>query len=802
MKKQLICLLLSVLIYGCSVDSDSRKSYDVGTNSSGTRCKFKNATEYYVKIYSDSLHNTLLGEVDCGKNIILPVEYKQTGNVFYYDYYLILNEFYIKYGDGQQTIQLKENALNLTDINNLNLNTNSYIVVGLKNETKSAIELYKNNSICFRDDGTSLINNNQTAFFLFYGKQDFSFFSISADGYTYPLTSKNLDVESGIIYTFCYKGKNDSCLISKVPFDSSLKEKIWKIPLSQTTGKCLMADRFCVQEKSSDGYFFAGQMCYDKTYYDEKSFPYIAEISPSGEVFDGLMSLNDSPDFVKSNQVIEANGMKIVAGAKKSDGKMVPFIYGSKNCDFYIEPSIENFDGFEGILYKENDTFSLLFRIAADNGDVVGLGIFELSVETYSIAEGNVVYKDTTGLWACDFIYSNGEYVVLSQEAVNEYHRDDKTKFLFINASSFTLTATKSLDRYQLNSIECTSDGKFAFASGSYSNSKTGKDEASFIKIDLENRDFCDNGVPKLFPSTENNLYSNFNCLSIKNNEIFLAGYIDKDYTNDFDEYSSGYPYLVSFDVESDKVNWAKTYRSKEYAEFEISSCYLSAIGTPLIELRNLNTGMSYLASCGLLGEIPDTELAALPRNTKITDLKIPDVCITVVDANNNEHKINFLNGASIVFSDIREKLTSNFYVPDGNVLIGFQIKNEYADSAEVVFPYLTNSNIRFYANYRAVAPSNLVISMRVEKSGTIGAYTKIDKKKIVLSWSPIAGATNYEVSYSTDNFKSYSIVSKSTSNCHIDVDLPNESTIYYFMVRVYNTYGWGEYSEVKGWKT
>ncbi|MBQ9206409.1 MAG: hypothetical protein IJ158_06805 [Treponema sp.] len=232
---------------------------------------------------------------------------------------------------------------------------------------------------------------------------------------------------------------------------------------------------------------------------------------------------------------------------------MVPFIYGDKGCDFYIEPEIARFDRFDQIIFNEEGVFELLFEtVSAEDEDTVqGFGIFELKITSYSEASGKIVYSDANN-FAYDFIYANQEYVVLARDGSDE--TGYKSKFIFINGSDFTVTETKDLNNYLFDSLVCTSDEKYAFASGSYKNSVSGKDVASFIKIDVENHTFSNNGVPKLFPASETNLNSNFNCLSIKENEIFLAGYIDENYTDDEDGYTSGYPYLVSYDTSTDKV--------------------------------------------------------------------------------------------------------------------------------------------------------------------------------------------------------------------------------------------------------
>lgn len=792
--------LLSMNFFACKTDVDEEKTNteQKPSDDNKTYLQVSNNSQFDINVYfqspsySDPWATIKVGESEKKE---ISASTTNAGDGIYIQYLYPMGNIVIPYYDARNSacIQVKQivekevNSIKVSPLSSLTMDT-KYLII--KNESDADIALYNGTSPVtpLYQEKYWITSGNYRIYEL--GSNSMS----SLDNYKLGngIVNKELGIqgmEQGNIYTVRYTNASVD-LLSVTPIDISAKEKIWQIPLSQKNGKYLSADKFCVCDDVSDGYVFTGQISYNKNFYDEESSPYIAEISPSGEVFDAIFSFKDSPQFVKSNQIIEENGMRIVAGVKtNSDGEKVPFIYGEKNCDFYIEPSIDNFYIFNDILYKGNNVFALLYEFDND------FGIFELNVKSYSDTEGKIVYSGSVGLLPQGFIHSNEEYVVMAQEDGDSDTFGDKTKFLFISDSNFEITGTLELDKYLFNSIICTPDKKFAFASGSYLNSKSGKDTASFMKIDLEKREFCYNGTPKLFPATDNNLHSNFSSISIKNDEIFLAGFIDRNYTRDWSQYSSGFPYLVSYDVESDKVNWSQTYNDKKYCEFEISSCYLSAIGTPLILIHNSKTGMAYLASCGLLGEIPEAELESLPRNTKITDLKIPYIYITVVDANHNFHKLKLQNETSISFDDIKNKLGSDFNIPDDKIFVGYQIETSDGNFSDVVFPYVTNGDVYFYAKYEDF---NAISDLRFT------SYTASQSPSFTLIWSPVNNADYYTVYYKTregntavsewknaGDFTDCSVTMNSSGtvlNSSSRVVSANRTADYYFKVIAHNT--------------
>lgn len=793
MKKiKFLSIIFLLIVVAC-------KFNDTGTNNTpsdsqdivqpdeiGTKVEFTNKTDFLVKVYSDSLRQTLLGEIESGKKNTFKAEYSKVGTPFYIDYYLIVNKLKIKFGDGTSIIQLKENGFISAEIPTLNNSFNNYTVIGVKNTSKSGIELMQYNKICFRDDGTSILNEKETDFFLFVGEIEATSLKISDAGniYNFP---ENLNFENSNIYSFEYIGNGQLVLSSKVSFDPSINSKIWKIPLSQTTGKFLSADKFGTRENLSDGYFFTGQVSYTEDFRNEESRPYKAEISPTGEVRDSYVILRDSPKMVWSRLFCEKEGYRLVAGNKyDTKGIIAPFIYGDVGCDFYITPELENFGYADSLIYKQGTTFSLLYDIVDedDSEKFVGFGIYELTIKAYNDVNGKIVYTNTDGDYEVqDFIYHDGNYIVLSNADTDKDGVYDTSDFLFITPSGneeyeLNESQKKTVQNYAFDRIELADNGNYAVAVGSYLSNRTGKDIASFIQLDLSTVEFIDNGKPVLFEPTDLSLNSNFGCVSIRNNELFLAG------KTDYDDEKQGCPYITLYDLISKTKKWSHIYEDLE--GFEIYSCCLSAIGTPLIELYDSQSSMSYLCSCGLLGEIPEKTLDALPRSSAITNVKAPDVTVILIDADGKEHKKSITFGEKITESDVKQWITDeDGFELDGKELFKWKVEDdsdlEEEKLVDVIWPYeIKDNSVSLYSVYRIEKPQSVKVIDKTQNS-------------IKLSWDKNPFAAEYEIEWSRDKeFTSSEIKYKNiTTNSEYNIVFEESPTVYgstwYFRVRCHD---------------
>ena len=430
MKPKLKLLLLSLLyiflltFLDCNnVADDGNKSQDQNSDDDKTYLQVNNNSQFDINVYFQSpAYAEAWASVKAGKAEKKEIAPSATnaGDGIYIQYLYPIGNIVIPYYDvtNSACVQVKQireketNLLNVPTLSQLTMDT-AYLIV--KNESDTDIALY--------DDTNPVLPLYQESYWIV--SNEYKIYELKSvtslanyklgNGFTNKILSSQ-NILQGNIYTMrCTNSTVD--LISVSPIDISVNSKIWKLPLSQEKGKFLSADKFGVRENSSDGYLFTGQLTYDANFRNEESSAYIAEISSSGDISDRVMTFKDSPKALKSNCFIEKNGMRIIVGEKKnSSGKMVPFIYGDKGCDFYIEPEIARFDRFDQIIFKEEGVFELLFEtVSAEDEDTVqGFGIFELKISSYSEASGKIVYSDANN-FAYDFIYANQEYVVLRE---------------------------------------------------------------------------------------------------------------------------------------------------------------------------------------------------------------------------------------------------------------------------------------------------------------------------------------------------------------------------------------------------
>lgn len=652
----------------------------------------------------------------------------------------------------------KVNEITVSKLSSLTVGT-KYIII--KNDSDSDIAIYNRNAPI-----TPLYEKNYWIVcgeYRIYEMKDIS----SLSGYTIgtDLLSKPIGIdkiENGNIYTIRYENSKAE-LISITPIDISIQNKIWKMPLSSEEGKYLTPDKLGLREKSADGYHFAGQISYDKSSRDKQSKAYQANISPSGEVVKEIQrSLKDKPKMVRSNAFVEKNGWNVVAGSKLTKaGKYEPFIYGENGADFYERLSLDGFHNAIEMVHKAGNTFSLLYDIAEDE-KTIGFSICEITItnDYNNPLSKNLIYTSKNeGRTAKDFIYNKNEYVVLAQAG-------NKTDFIFLGEQG-EVNQIKIQDGYLFDSIDSSADGKHIVASGAYISSITGKKNASFIQYDVEKKQFSGDGKPKRFPATYDSLNSNFNCVSVKdtNKEIFLAGYKDFD-----DKGRNGYPYLISYDLEKAELKWSNFYNEERYKGYEITSCYLSEIGTPLILLCNKEEQKSFIVSCGLLGEIPEKNEGkrnAIPRASI-------SYTVTLIDGQGNAFDVITKNSSMQVYeSEItkaKKALGADFKETEGKEY------NRWKDfdSGEIItYPIILNRDLTLIPDFKLLPPKNIQISETTVNS-------------VKLTWDENPSASKYRIFYGTskdklDNSTEYIIENSCVCNGL------KYGTRYYFRIFAYD---------------
>ena len=792
MKRNIFLLFNILLLFfsACSFNNEDKQQKPVEQNQpnengeeNSTRIEFSNKTDFLVKIYSDSLHQNKLAEIESNDKKVFQAEYLRTGTAFYLDYYLIVNGLRIKYGDGTSIVQLKENDCIKAEIPMLQNSYNNYIVIGLNNLSKSGIELMQSTRICFKDDGTSILNEKETCYFLFSGELNISELKINDNGNMFVFSdSLELEFEKSNIYSFEYAGDGKLALRSKVSFNPSINSRIWKIPLSQDTGKCLTADKFKPRNKSSDGYYFTGQISYNKDFRNKESIPYYAEISPDGTVKDKIQRFDDNIDYLKTDQYLEYDGSFIACGTKYSSdiGKKQLFIYGDGEADFYITPDLEKFSYINSLIHKVENVFSILIDTQTENSS--GLYIYEFTMESFNKVTGKVVYS-AEGIFPSDLLYYNGSYILLGTKDEND---SSISVIDFINGASYDTEGHSEIEGYLLESLSLSNELSRAFATGSFYQERRGIDVATFAEIDLKNKCFINSQKkPLTFVSKDESKHSSFISSYIKNNELWLSGYSDEEIDNG-ELLGKCHPLLVIYDINKNKVRLELHYDDME--GYKIFSCFVSAIGTPLVEFYNMTTGMSYLASCGLLGELPEKTLPALPRNTAIENVKLPNITITVFDSDDDEYEIPMQYGTELDKAGFEEKYEKleDFSTCSGKELVGWEYENDEGDYETLTFPYKFKEDIYLYPIFKISVPTGV-------KTSDITINTA------KLTWNKNTSASKYQVAYSLAFDFASGVKSFETEDNYYNFSGLQFGTKYYFRVRAYDDDSEDELQEILG---
>lgn len=770
MKKSIKCiqlLLLLLLLFNCktNIEQEIQKEVDKQEFSDDkTYLQIKNNSQFTVNVYvsltpSQSKPSMTIKAGESKKEEISASE-TIAGDAIYIQYLHSINGIEISYFDFNDPNCFHKKKIEEGKVNKVNIAKLStfpadkkYIVI--KNESDNDIALFNDDNYemsMYQDD--YWIPSSEYRSYELKNVLNLDKFKVGNGK-----NNKSLEIGSvsdGFIYTFQYKNSEIE-LISVTPIDISIESKIWKMPLTHEPGKYLVSDSFGVRENPSDGYFFVGQISYDVYLSGKKSSAYNAEISPLGEVTDKIIPFAGSPNAVISSTFVEKNGKRLVAGTKlNSDDTMAPFIYGDYGCNFMYTPQIENFVQCFKIIHKDNNTYSMLYSTKDD--DNYGFGIYEITIDSSNNVNGNVIFTcDTEDYYPQSFIHYNDEYIVMVQPGINASDRNNgRTDLIFIDDSNYLIkeNKTKRLNKCLFNSFEKSDDEKCAFVSGSYIDALTYNDVAAFMKLDLETGEVSNNGNPYFPPSSEINtkLNSNYNCISIKDETVFLAGFIDMEFDLNKNYYKSGYPYIIAYDIKSEKQKWSKIY--KDYKDYEINVCCLSEIGTPLIRMDNRAEKKSILASCGLLGDIPDRTLTALPRNPEIKNIENPDITIKLIDANGTEYPVNYKYESTInVHYDII--VPYNFYVPEGKRICGWKKNGESIDSFVV-----ENYNEKLYAEYSFIKPEQIWVE-------------NITSNTITVKWTPVKGATKYKIKWNDeyDDEKAGMCIIEANSDCVFTID-------------------------------
>ena len=677
---------------------------------------FVNKTDLMVKIFSDSLKTNLLTEINYGEKFSCKADVNATGNVFYYTYYLALDKVLVPYGTGQSIVNLstdKSTTVNIVDPTEINTNKN---IVILKNLSSSAIALgYSASELLAENMTSTLLNQDEYGIYLLEFSNNLADYKVSDAGKNISLSETPTE-DKGYIYYFDYTGK-EVVLNSKTFFNKDLKNKIWKISLSQETGKTLLAGKLGNRKKSEDGYMLFGRIAYSpKT--TNIAVPYYTLINTYGNITEeNSFSFKDNPLCTKFKGFAENNDNIILVLGEKEDEKEkeTSFIISDFNGysiykDIVADDS-ENKNYYRPveIIHKKDNIFCILLEhyILDNDGNTSfnGYQLIEITVDDYDSVTTKEIYEsDENALRSpCSFTYDNitDTYVVLSQFLKPDGGIANTNSLItFIDGATGTKKSDLEITNYLFNKIKFNPEDGHVYSSGSFSNQLTGKDEASFAKIDVTSASVVDN-KPVKYPCNNKSLNSNFNDFVFDGDNILLCGSSGADYPigcNEEDKNAKGwYPYIVSHNTKLNKTNWEKEY--KDITEFTIYTVTKSAINSLLLEIYNNKSYHSYIVSAGILGEIPEDVKLTLPQSSSIKEVEAPDVTVYLYenfDATDDYAEATFKFGDEITLEDLAKYVPAD--IPTGYTITGWNKWGADTEDEAITFPYtIEDSSLYFY---------------------------------------------------------------------------------------------------------
>ena len=628
----------------------------------------------------------------------------------------------------------KVNTINLSKISSFSTD-NTYIII--QNESSNAVFLSESRStpIYPYSSNDQWIKPNQD---VIYDITD----NLNLDNYYIGngLVDTKLDINNitaGNIYVLRYCSESIS-LLSIVPLDISLQEKIWKLSLSQDVGKTLLAGHFTSRKNQSDGYMLFGRQVYSA---DEElinnSIPYYVFLDSNGDILDEqTISFKDNPLDVKVRRVIDTGDYILACGEKISSENITSaFVMGIDGLSIYDNILIGDekvVASVQTMIQNDKDSFCVLAykdKYSEDEEYLCStVSLIKVSIDNYSSVFSEVLWEsgEEKDLYAYDVVYDENSdtFVVLTWNDEKEH-----TKLFFIDGTSGSEKFDALiLDMYEFQTTVKHADGK-VFLCGAFINQITDSREACFMELNVSTGTIVNNN-PTTFPSKNKKLSSYFNDIIFKDNYVILGG--STDYLN-AGELDDCIPYLVAYDISKNKIIWEQRFDDLEgYVVYSCNASNLSFI----YELYNYNTLHSYVVSAGLLGEIPSETKFTLPYSSTISEVETPDVSVYFYENATSEEdsyyeEVNFKYGDEITLDDLEKYPPTSF--SDGYEILGWYEWGCEAEE-EIVFPYKLNSLLlNIYPKIALSAPKKL--------SGIA-----LSNSEIYLEWNANPAATNYDI--------------------------------------------------------
>ena len=725
---------------------------------------FVNKTDLMVKVFSDSLKTNLLTTINYREKFSCKADVNTVGNVFYYTYYLALDKVLVPYGTGQSIVNLstdKSTTVNIVDPTEINTNKN---IVILKNLSSSAIALgYSASELLAENMTSTLLNQDEYGIYLLEFSNNLADYKVSDAGKNISLSETPTE-EKGYIYYFDYTGK-EVVLNSKTFLDKVLKDKIWKISLSQETGKTLLAGRLGNRKNVDDGYMLFGRQTYSSADCAlDASVPYYTFITPEGEISEEQTPIfKDEPRNIMIRKSIDTGKYILACGEKlSSENIRSAFILGLEGLSVYKDIYLGDENNWVtpvSIVQKNDNTFCVLIEKCVfsvpgyNNNDQIStiIGLVEITIESFTSISTKILWEsneNSIAFWSHDLIYheSSDTYVILTWD-------DDKnhTQVLFIDGTSGTeKKESVILEYYDFNRITKNIDGNI-FLCGAFTNQLTDNAEACVIEIDISNGSLVDS-IPKTFPAKDRNLSSYFNDIVFEDEYVIYAGSTDYDVDGDLDD---TIPYIVAYDTAKDKILWEK--RFDDMKGYRIYSCSDTDISF-VYELYNETTYHSYIVSAGILGEIPEDVKLTLPQSSSIKEVEAPDVTVYLYenfDATDDYAEATFKFGDEITLDDLAEYAPAD--IPAGYTVTGWYNWDTDTEDEPITFPYTIEENSYFYPKLELSVYS---YKLNIEDISTAwGGTEKSPMFSIVfLTDEQVEASKNYgEFNFSSQAYQFYS---------------------------------------------
>ena len=723
---EMMCAALlscALCAFGCSNSSASDDYEPPVTVQPGDNVVFSNQTEFAVKVYSDSMRSVLVADVTAKKGVSSHVDVAPTGNVFYFSYFMDVNGVSVPYGvtDGH-TVMLDDGSATSVKITEPQVvNTNKRIIL-LKNEATSAIVLYNGNIEKIPEGkSTSLVNSGDYGIYILGALDDIANINVVESVKSVSLSTA-ADFENGYIYTVVYDGAK-IYMRSKNFLDRNMSKKIWKIGVSQEAGKTLVNEKLLVRG-NQNGYVLYGRIGYDANLSYEKTVPYYAYIDLTGRITkENSFEFMDKPKCAAFIDAVEANGIRLALVEKTSSSDVLSYSVMSDDNGYSINENIVQNDddvsyGGLGILHKKDNTFCVLLESGNMNPnetyDFCRYELIEVTVEGYSSISTKKLCEsdDSASLFPVSFAYdsSTDTYIVMSQLVDKHDNNLGITQFSFIDGTTGNIKKDLKLEKYLFNKVKFNPNDGYAYASGSFVNQITGKDVASFAKIDISSGSVV-SGKPVQYPCQNSSLNSNFNDFVIDGDTIILGGYTNADYNmgeNNRDYPSiTTCPYIVSYNAKEGKTIYEREYEGLN--GFAILEINFSEIGSLLLDIFTNLTGEGYIVSTGLLGELPEETKLMLPQSTSIKTIAAPDYYTVLFESDSEQYidPYTVQRGKEIAVAPEVQK--------DGVAFAGWYFDKDFNN--KVKFPYIPKSDAVLYAEWKS--PPELVscTSTRISSS-------------------------------------------------------------------------------------